>query len=183
MDAIYFIVHTLLQVLLVTVFLLRFLLPLVRADARNQLSQAVIRITNPIVLPLRRLIPPIGRIDTASLVALLLVQSIATITLLLLQYAAVSSARLPGFMLIARLALLDLAVTIIQFYSFAVLLYALFSWVAPGAYSPAMSVLRSLCEPLLRPVRRLIPPFGGLDLSALFILIGLQALLILLRSA
>src|SRR5688572_9678277 len=84
MEAIIFIVSTLLQVLLVTVFLLRVLLPLVRANSRNQLSQAVIRLTNPLVLPLRRVLPPIGKIDTASLVALIIVQAAATATLWLL---------------------------------------------------------------------------------------------------
>ena len=74
MEALIFIVRTLLQVLLVTVFLLRVLLPLVRADSRNQMSQAVIRLTNPLVLPLRRVLPPMGKIDTASIVALLIVQ-------------------------------------------------------------------------------------------------------------
>src|SRR5687767_2984887 len=84
MDALIFIVRTLLQVLLVTVFLLRVLLPLVRADKRNQLSQAVIRMTNPLVLPLRRILPPVGKVDTASIVALVIVQIAATATLWLL---------------------------------------------------------------------------------------------------
>src|SRR5690606_19918260 len=84
MDALIFIVRTLRQILLVTVFLLRVLLPLVRADSRNQLSQAVIRITNPLVLPLRRMVPPMGKVDTASIVALLLVQFATTAVLWLL---------------------------------------------------------------------------------------------------
>src|SRR5262245_32323747 len=81
MDAIIFLVRTLLQVLLVTVFLLRVLLPLVRADTRNQLTQAVYRLTNPLVLPLRKVIPPAGKFDVASLVALILVQA-ATVYIL-----------------------------------------------------------------------------------------------------
>ncbi len=174
MEAVIFIVRTVLQTLLVTVFLLRFLLPLVRADSRNQLSQAVIRITNPLVLPLRRIIPPLGRIDSASLIALLVVQLAATATLLLLRGYTLTS---PLFIL--RIALVDLTITVIQFYFFAMLIYALLSWVAPGAYSPAASVLTSLCEPLLKPVRRVVPQIGGLDLSVVFVLIGLQALLIL----
>ena len=84
MEAIRFIVGTLLQVLLVMVFLLRVLLPLVRADSRNQLSQAVIRLTNPLVLPLRRVLPPIGKVDTASIVALIIVQAAAVAMLWLL---------------------------------------------------------------------------------------------------
>lgn len=176
MDALLFVVRTLLQVLLVTVFLLRVLLPLVRADARNPLSQAVIRITNPLVLPLRRLLPPAGRVDTASLVALLIVQLATTLLLF-----GLSGFGFPGVALLVRAALAALAVTVLQFYFFAVLVYALLSWVAPGTYSPAASLLAAICEPLLRPVRRVLPPLGGLDLSALFVLIALQALQILIR--
>jgi YggT family protein len=174
MEAIIFIVRTLLQVLLVTVFLLRVLLPLTRSDTRNQLSQAVIRLTNPLVLPLRRLLPPIGKIDTASVVALLIVQIAATATLWLLgAYPWIS---VPSqFLYVVLLSLLS---TVLQFYTFALLLYILLSWVAPGTYSPASSLLSNLCEPLLRPVRRLIPPIAGLDLSALFVIIALQALYI-----
>lgn len=172
MEAIIFIVRTLLQVLLVTVFLLRVLLPLVRADARNPLSQAVIRLTNPLVLPLRRLVPPMGKVDTASVLALVIVQIATTATLWLLgAYPWVAAA--PQFIYIV---IISLASAILQFYTFALLLYVLLSWVAPGTHSPGSALLYSLCEPLLRPVRRVIPPIAGLDLSALFVIIGLQAL-------
>ncbi|MDY0065011.1 MAG: YggT family protein [Steroidobacteraceae bacterium] len=177
MEAIIFIVRTLLQVLLVVVFLLRVLLPLVRADARNQLSQAVIRLTNPLVLPLRRVLPPVRKVDTASVAALFIVQIAATATLWLLgAYRWATTA--PQFL---QISFISLVLTILQFYSFAVFLYALLSLIAPGAYSPAISLLQSLCEPVLRPIRRIIPPLGGFDLSALFALIGLQALHIAIR--
>ncbi len=174
MEALIFIVRTLLQVLLVTVFLLRVLLPLARADSRNQLSQAVIRLTNPLVLPLRRVLPPIGKIDTASIVALLLVQMVATAVLWLLgAYPRYISAAI--FLQIVTLTLIS---TILLFYTYALFLYILLGWIAPGTYSPAASLLQSLCEPLLRPVRRLIPPIANIDFSALFVIIGLQALYI-----
>ena len=177
MEAVIFIVRTLLQVLLVTVFLLRVLLPVARSDSRNQLSQAVIRLTNPLVLPLRRVLPPAGKFDTASLVALIIVQAAATATLWLLgAYPWVVTG--PQF---TQVVFVNLVITVIQFYSFAIFLYALLTLVAPGAYSPAVSLLTSLCEPVLRPVRRIIPPLGGFDLSALFVLIGLQALYIAIR--
>jgi YggT family protein len=175
MQALQFIVETLLT-LVVIAFLLRLLLPLVRADLRNPFSAAILRITNPVVLPLRRVLRPAGRIDTASVVALLLVQLLATAVLF-----ALSGMPWPDLPILVMTALKMLARTVVQFYMFAVLLYALLSWVAPGTYSPVASVLASLCEPVLAPVRRVIPPIGGLDLSALFVLIGLQALLILLR--
>jgi YggT family protein len=176
MDALIFIVRTVLQVLLVTVFLLRVLFPLVRADSRNQLSQAVIRLTNPLVLPLRRLLPPIRKVDTASIVALLIVQTAATATLWLLgAYPWVYN---PAQFTVE--ALRSLAATILQFYTFAMFLFILLSWVAPGTYSPAAALLSSICEPLLRPIRRVIPAIAGLDLSALFLIIALQALYILI---
>jgi YggT family protein len=173
MRALIFVIGALLQ-LVVTIFLLRVLLPLARADARNQLSQAVIRLTNRVVLPLRRLLPPIGKIDTASIVALVLAQLIATgILWSLRQYPWVLTP--PQFFLVALGSLLG---TILMFYTFALLLYVLLSWVAPGTYSPASVLVSSLCEPLLAPVRRVIPALGGIDFSALFVIIALQALYI-----
>ena len=177
MEALIFVVRTVLQVLLVTVFLLRVLFPLVRADARNQMSQAVIRLTNPLVLPLRRILPPIRKVDTASIVALLIVQVATTATLWLLgAYPwVVNGAQFTVEVLRALLA------TVLQFYTFALLLSVLLSWVAPGTYSPAAALLNSICEPLLRPVRRIVPPIAGLDLSAMFLIIALQALYILIN--
>jgi len=176
MDALIFVVRTVLQVLLVTVFLLRVLFPLVRADSRNQLSQAVIRLTNPLVLPLRRILPPIRKVDTASIVALLVVQVATTATLWLLgAYPWVYNG-----VQFTQEVLRALLATVLQFYTFALLLSVLLSWVAPGTYSPAATLLNSICEPLLRPIRRVIPPIAGLDLSAMFLIIALQALYILI---
>jgi YggT family protein len=172
MEAIRFIVGTLLQVLLVMVFLLRVLLPLARADSRNQLSQAVIRMTNPLVLPLRKVLPPIGKVDTASIVALIIVQAAAVAMMWLL-------GSYPGIFTPAQfvqVVFLMLVTTVLRFYIFALILYAILSWIAPGTYSPAASLLDTLCEPLLRPLRRIIPPLAGIDLSALFAIIILQAI-------
>jgi YggT family protein len=175
MEALIFIVRTLLQVLLVTVFLLRVLLPLVRADSRNQLVQAVIRLTNPLVMPLRKVLPPIGKADTASIVALLLVQAAATAILL---WLATGHPFAIGGNAFIRIMLVSLIGTVLLFYTYAILLYILLSWVAPGTYSPAASLLERICEPILQPVRRVIPLIAGLDLSALFVIIALQALYI-----
>lgn len=178
LEAIIFIVRTLLEGLLVTIFLLRVILPLARADARNQLAQAVVRFTNPIVLPLRRVLPPIGKVDTASIVALLVVETAATATLWLLgAYPMVVA----GHQFV-QIVLLNLVITVLQFYMFALLLYILLSWVAPGTYSPASALVSTLCEPLIRPVRRLIPPIAGLDFSAVFILIAIQAVIIVIHK-
>jgi YggT family protein len=177
MRAIIFVVGALLQ-LVVTIFLLRVLLPLARADARNQLSQAVIRLTNRVVLPLRKVLPPMGKVDTASIVALVLVQLLATVILWSLrQYPWVFTPA--QFFLVALASLLS---TVLMFYIFALLLYVLLSWVAPGTYSPASMLVSSLCEPLLAPVKRVIPPLGGIDFSAAFVIIALYALNIAVRE-
>jgi YggT family protein len=174
MAAIIFILDTLLT-LVVIAFLLRVVMPLVRADFRSPLGEAVLRFTGPLVLPLRRVLKPAGRVDIASIAALLLVQFAGTAILRLAAGGGFASGPI-----VVR-GLFDLAETVLQFYTVAVLIHALLSWVAPGNDSPATRLLGRLCEPLLRPVRRLVPPIGGLDFSALFVLIGLQALQILLR--
>ncbi len=174
MAAMLFVLDALLT-LAVIAFLLRVVMPLARADFRSPLGQAVLRFTDPLVRPLRRLLPPAGRVDVASLVALVAVQFAGTAALRLVAGGGFAPGPVLGE------ALHSLAVTVLQFYTVAVLLHALLSWVAPGTYSPATQLLDRLCQPLLRPVQRLLPPLGGLDFSALFVLIALQALQILLR--
>jgi YggT family protein len=174
MAAILFVLDALLT-LVVVAFLLRVVMPLVRADFRNPLGQAVLRFTDPVVRPLRRVLGPVGRVDLASIVALLLVQFTGVALLRLVAGG--------GFDPVAALiaGLMELAQTVLRFYSVAVLAYAVLSWIAPGSYSPATRLLAALCEPLLGPVRRIVPPVAGLDLAPLFVLIGLQALQLLLR--
>ena len=175
MPALLFILNALLTLIMIA-FLLRVLMPLVRADFRNPVGEAVLKLTNPLVLPLRKLLPPGKRFDPASLLALVLVQLAGTAVL-----RAVAGA---GFHLNAILlgGMRDLLHTVLQFYFVAVLLYALLSWFAGSTYNPATQILSKLVEPLLAPIRRVVPPLGGLDLSALFLMIALQALMILLRS-
>ena len=166
MDAIIFVVDA---------FLLRVLLPLAHADFRNPLAQAVLALTSWLVMPLRRVLPPIGRLDTASVVALLLVQSGATLAIFRLQYGAL----LP-FAPLAATALRSLLLSLLLLYTVLIFIYALLSFVAPGARSPATALLASLCEPVLMPLRRVLPMVGGLDFSPLVAIIGLQALRILI---
>jgi YggT family protein len=174
MAAILFILDALLT-LVVVAFLLRALMPLVRADFRNPLGKAVLRFTDPLVRPLRRVIGPLGRVDMASIVALLLVQFAGAA---LLRLVAGGGFSLPETLIAG---LMELAQTVLRFYTVAILAYAVLSWIAPGTYSPATRLLAALCEPLLGPVRRILPSVAGLDLAPLFVLIGLQALQMLLR--
>ena len=174
MHALLFILNALLT-LVVVAFLLRVILPLVRADFRNPIGEAVLKVTDPLVLPLRRTLPPSRRLDPAPVIALLIVQLAKTALLELVAGGGVNLASV----LVA--GLLGLVILLAQFYFYAVLFHALMSWFGDAAYSPAGQMVARICEPLLAPIRRVIPPLGGLDLSALFLMIGLQALLMLLR--
>jgi YggT family protein len=174
MDALIFVVDSLLT-LAVYAFLLRLLLQLSRGDFRNPLAAAVLRLTNWLVLPLRKVLPPVGRVDTASVLAVLLVQ-LAAVGIVF--WISTGVAMPPDQLLwwTARKTL----VAILQFYTVVIVVFALLSIVAPGTYSPAVGLLSSLCEPLLRPVRRILPAVGGLDFSPLAVILGLQALKILI---
>jgi YggT family protein len=177
MSALIFIVDTLLSLVLF-VFLARLLLQWARADFRNPIAQAIVRLTNPVILPLRRILPPIGKVDTASVVAVVLVAIIKVGILL-----ALRGFGSPGVQLWVQSVAVELIEALLRTYFYAILLYALLSLIAPGGYSPLQSVLASVCEPVLRPFRRLIPPIAGIDLSPLWAVIAIQAILLLLPSA
>ncbi len=170
LGALYFIVRTLLSMLLF-VFMLRVLLQWARGDFRNPLAQAVVKITNPLVMPLRRVLPPIGKIDTSSIVAVLIVATLGELILSLF------SGYLPDPLRLVRLVVFKVVWTTLNAYFWAILIYTVLSMIAPGGYSPMQSLLGALCEPVLRPFRRIIPPIAGLDFSPLWACIAIQALL------
>ena len=175
-NALVFILRTLAELYIIT-FVLRFILQWVRADVRNPLCQFIIRVTNPLILPIRRFVPPIGPIDSATLLVLVGLQYL--ITLVLVTIACVGT---PDILQLLLVAVLRLVYVTLQIYFFAILAYVILSWVSPGGYNPAISLLTSVVEPLLQPLRRWIPAIGGLDLSPLFAIIGIQALMMLLPA-
>jgi YggT family protein len=162
--------------LVVGTFLLRLLLQWVRADFRNPLAAAISRLTNPVVLPLRRVLPPLGRTDSATVVAVLAAEALKSLLLMMI------GGGLPGAGAFVLLALLDLANTVLLLYLFAVFAYVLLSWVAPDGYNPAGRVFSDLATPLLRPLRRALPALGGLDLSPLAALLLLSVLRMVLND-
>jgi YggT family protein len=175
MDALIYLLETLLSLCLIAV-LLRLLLQWSRADFRNPLARSVVHITNPVIVPLRRLLPAIGRLDTASCVAVIVFAVLeVAVRPLLSGYGA-----LPP-LIWAQIAAIEILRTTLWTYFFAILVYSMLSLVAPGTYSPAQGLLVSLCEPVLRPFRRVIPALGGLDFSPLWACIVIQMLLILLH--
>jgi YggT family protein len=175
MEAIRYIVDTLLW-LLTLAFLLRFLFQLVRADFRDPMADAVVRVTNWLILPLRRVLPPIGKIDTATVVAVIASALLRTVVLM-----ALSGEAFGDWLVLLRVTVIGLVDLTLRVYLFALLLYWLTSFVSPGGYSPGVRLLAQLCEPILKPVRRIIPRIGQIDFSVLWVSIAIGALLILLR--
>jgi YggT family protein len=174
MRAIYFLVDTLVG-LFQLLLLVRLLMQLTRADFRNPIGRGIVQITDPVIRPLRRVFPPAGKLDTASIVAVILVAVAKVWILRLLLGGGLPD---PYFML--RWVAQDLAQLVLKTFLFSIILNAILSFVAPGNYSPAQSILASLCEPVLKPFRRIIPPIGGLDLSPLWACIIIQALLLII---
>lgn len=156
--------------------LLRLLFQLVRADFYNPFAQFLVALTNPPLLPLRRVIPPAGGIDLASLILLIALQVIEIYFLAWLQGGRASFG---GVLLLAVARLIELAVWV---YIVAILIRVILSWVNPYGASrhPLGDLLYSLTEPMLAPARRLIPNLGGLDISPIAVFVLLQLTLILI---
>ena len=174
MQAVMFLIDTAFSLYLMVV-ILRLWLQLVRADFYNPFSQFVVKATNPLVLPLRRVIPSIGRLDTASLV---LAYSIMLVKLLVLQLIQSGQVLLVPSLVLSVVFLVKEILTLLFW---ILVIRALLSWFSQGR-SPVEHVMHQLTEPLLRPVRNILPPLGGLDLSVLVVLVGLQFLNILFSS-
>lgn len=154
--------------------LLRFLLALVRADFYNPLSQFLVKITNPVLVPLRRFIPPIGKIDSASLVLAFTLKLIAATLLMSIQGLDAGV----GGLLLAVLA--DLIRTVVWIFMVALIIQAIMSWVGNSYGNPMGSLLDSLTVPILDPIRKLVPLIGMVDLSPLVAILLLQVVLIAL---
>jgi YggT family protein len=155
--------------------MIRFLLQLVRADFHNPLSQFIVKVTNPPLRPLRRIIPGISGIDVASLVLLLCLQ---VLMMWLLHLATGRAIHVGGLLLLSLAELISLLLTI---YLIAIIAQAILSWIGPHphTYNPFSSLLYSLTEPVMRPARRLIPPISGIDLSPILVIVILQLMKIL----
>jgi len=158
----------------ILIVMLRFLLQIVRADFYNPISQFTVKATSPLLKPLRRMIPGIGGIDVASIVLMWLLQTLELWLVMLLGSGAGNLLQAMGA------AIPELVSLLINFFLYAILIQVILSWISPGGYNPAVGLIHSLTEPLLRPARRVIPSFGGLDLSPMVVMVVLVLLKILL---
>ena len=170
-EALIYIIQTLGSLYLLIV-LLRFILQLVRADFYNPLSQFTVKATQPLLKPLRRFIPSIAGLDTASLVLAELVQLLLMVVIILIAGANPLSAG-PQLLVWAIIAVTSL---FLKIFFFAMIISVILSWVAPGSYNPGAQLVNQICEPLLAPFRKLIPNLGGLDISPIFAFMALHLL-------
>ena len=158
----------------ILVLMLRVLLQVLRADYYNPLSQFVVRLTEPVLAPLRRIVPRVGRIEGGALLVMLGAQMI--------EFWLVSGLNgvepsFTGLAVISAAELLELSTTV---FFWAILIRVVLSWVNPGLRHPASDIIHSLTEPVLEPARRALPSMGGFDLSPILVLVGLQLVNLLL---
>lgn len=160
--------------LFIFLLLTRFILQLVQADFYNPLSQFVVKATNPVLTPLRKLVPGTSIVDVASLVMV-----VVLIILKVVMLVSLSGQGVPPVPQMVIFALRSLASLMINYLFFAVLIRVILSWVAPDPYNPFTAIMTQITEPVMAPVRRVMPARGGLDLSPLVVLLGLQFLMVL----
>jgi YggT family protein len=170
-NAFLLIVRSLFDIAL-SLFLVRVLLQAVRADFYNPISQLVWRVTQTVAAPLQRLLPRRGRIDVACALILYALSFLYIETISSMLGLSVGAASAAWF------ALLEIVMLLFKLYTLFLLVQAILSWVGPGVSNPAANILWSLNEPLLRPVRRIIPPLSGLDFSPLIVMVILQVLVL-----
>ncbi|MGB5626148.1 MAG: YggT family protein [Woeseiaceae bacterium] len=174
-SAIVFVVNAVTSLYLL-VLLLRFWMPWLRADFRNPLAQGILRFTSPIVIPVRRIVPSFGRMDTATVLVAFVIQYLTVLLLLLIL------GQTAGIATIAVTSIVKLVVLSINLFVYAIFIRIILSWISQGGYNPATAIITTLTEPLLRPFRRILPPMGGFDISPIFAVILLLAATIVVNG-
>ncbi|EJN21585.1 putative integral membrane protein [Pseudomonas sp. GM78] len=168
-DAAIFVIQTLGSLYLLIV-LLRFILQLVRANFYNPLCQFAVKATQPLLKPLRRVIPSMFGLDMSSLVLALVVQMALFAVILLLSGYSID------VLFLAPWALIGIFALFLKILFWAMIISVILSWVAPGSHNPGAELVQQITEPVLAPFRRIIPNLGGLDISPIFAFIALQLL-------
>jgi YggT family protein len=161
-------VNTLINIYLF-LLMLRFLLQASRADYYNPLSQSVVKVTQPVVKPLQGFLRPIGRFDLATLGAGFIIKAISIVAIM-----QIAIGIMPPIGGIAIASLAALASAILKIYFFALIGMIILSWVAPQASHRGALLIFHLVEPIMAPVRKVIPPLGMIDLSPIVVFIAIN---------
>ncbi|MHC8307819.1 YggT family protein [Pseudomonas sp. PB3P13] len=151
------------------IVLLRFVLQLVRANFYNPLCQFIVKATQPLLKPLRRIIPSMFGLDMSSLVLAILVQLVLMALTLLLTYGTTGN---PLQLFIW--SLIGVTALFLKIFFFAMIISVILSWVAPGSHNPGAELVNDICEPALAPFRKIVPNLGGLDISPILAFLVLK---------
>ncbi len=168
-----FLIETIIHLYLV-VLMLRLLLEAVQADYYNPVVQLLVKLTDPLVKPLMRILPPIGRVNLAGIVVLYVIQLIGLVII-----SAISGYP-PDPLVLSLLAAMKLVRLVLVLYLILIIIGVILSWVGQNFRHPIVPLVFQLTDPVLAPIRRVLPPLGGFDLSPLVAIIGIQFLIILL---
>lgn len=160
-----------------TIVLLRFLLQLARADFYNPITQFVVKATNPPLHPLRRVIPVLGGIDGAALVLAIAIQAITFFLILMALNGGIPAINPLTLLVWAVLNVLGL---IVKIYFWSVIAVVVVSWIAPQSGHPAIQLVAQITEPVMRPVRSVMPSMGGLDLSPIIVFLILNVISVMI---
>jgi YggT family protein len=163
----------------ISLVMIRFLLAIIRADFYNPISQTIVRFTNPPLILLRRIIPPVGRVDTSAIVLMLILQ---LLELWLRTFIIGHAVPVTALFVLAIFELIKLTIWI---YIIALILQALLSWINPGMYqmqNPMVGILHQLTAPIMKPIRNIMPRMGMIDFSPMLAIIGLYVLLIIVNG-
>jgi YggT family protein len=171
-DAGSFLIDTIIGLYMLAV-MLRFLLQWVRADFYNPISQFLVTVTNPPLIFLRKFIPGLFGIDLASIILLV---ALAVVKIYLIYAIAGMTPRISGVLLLSVGEVIQLGIYV---FIFSMLIRVVLSWIQPGGYNPVLGLINHLTEPLMAPARRIIPVFGGLDISPMLVFIFLYLTLML----
>ena len=153
------------------IVLMRFVLQLVRANFYNPLCQFIVKATQPLLKPLRRIIPSLFGLDMSSLVLAILVQLALMALTLLLTYGTTGN-----FVQLLVWAIIGVTALFLKIFFFALIISVILSWVAPGSHNPGAELVNQSCGPALAPFRRLLPNLGGLDISPILAFMVLKLL-------
>ncbi len=153
-------VLTVVGTLYISLVLIRFLCQLVRADYYNPMSKALVKLTNPLLVPLRKVVPGFAGIDWAAIVLAIVLQSILLALLILLKGYSLGN---PIYLL--PWSLVEIFSLLVSFYKWGALLLIVASFIAPQSYNPALTLLGQIINPALAPFRKILPPMGGMDFS------------------
>ena len=166
--------------LLLLVVVLRGVLHASRVNFYNPLSQLIVKLTNPMLAPLRGALPAKGRIDWAALVLAVLLQSLILVGIAL---AAGERWALPGFATVLIWGVIGVFALLVNLYFFVLIAMIIVSWVAPGSRHPAIELIWQISEPIMAPFRSLLPNMGGIDFSPILVFIGINVVQVGLRHA